>query len=939
MEFESLSLKKYWEIPFSTSTPEITALDIAMEFDGTPMVAMGGSDGFLRIADLNKRTVLGEVQTHSNENGGWINTVNWLKHNGCHAIATGGDADGTIRIWQITPRGELKKLGQQKVHERGWANSSDTCIVNDETVIVSGSSLGYMSIYSLTKDRVILKDERMHTDRITALHTGMLDNRPVVITGGAEGHICTYDIDTGATTDITGIDAVTDLALNFTASDAKEIICGFRSMVRIYNARGNNSIIDIPIDSGGVTTIAWTDFRQKRLIIAGGNDGSLRAWEAVTGKRVLEENYFDTAITSLACSQHSDGSLIVCIGAQDGKVIITGTDNEKSLTFSEKFTSDDRIPPSDLLNRRALAEHTLKASNQLINSDILSKSRTATILIDGEWGSGKTVLAQDIIELACKIPRPQPPSSKMNADNSAITDFGQLTNPFVIKYNCWRGSKVTPQWWLLTHRIYQAAREATPILLRPIMLLGQLIIRFKTNPAGMLPALFSIFFLILLLPLSAILDTKDSLYKEITHIAGVAAFCYSVGSTVYKGLFWASPIFGSLHMKSDGNLSQEITYLVEHLRKWTRGRIISDKTRNKVRICKVCSIISTVLIYALILFLGQAELILMLFAALAAIAIAAALFLVIDYKKYFASKNRPILLILDDLDRCDSATVVACLETIQTILCRDAQDNDHESSKGVQRSAAPLVILVLADGNWVRRAFIQRYKDFSPSAAATRDLGSEFIQKIFDHIVLIPQLTDELRGSFVKQMTEMDHPKGGSSAFLTPVQDTENRHASQENKIPLDTSGTKAEASEYSRVDSTSHNTQLDLNETERLEEHFLVRYERLMPTNPRQVRRVVNAWTMLRALQSCGIRVTPPDTLTLEELQLRTASLWIQFPSIIWKLTLSTDLPEYRDGKWRGGDPELSAMLSTQAVANLLGLRNKRICIQPELILRCMGR
>lgn len=687
-----------------------------------------------------------------------------------------------------------------------------------------------------------------------------------------------------------------------------------------------------------MTTIAWTDFRQKRLIIAGGNDGSLRAWEAVTGKRVLEENYFDTAITSLACSQHSDGSLIVCIGAQDGKVIIAGTDNEKSLTFSEKFTSDDHIPPSDLLNRQALAEHTLKASNQLINSDILSKSRAATILIDGEWGSGKTVLAQDIVELACKMPRSQPPSTKINGDNSTITDFGQVANPFVIKYNCWRGSKVTPQWWLLTHRIYQTALEATPKLLRPIMQLGQLFIRFKTNPSEMLPVLFSIFFLILLLPLSTTLDS-NSLYKVITHIAGVAAFCCLVGTTVYKGLFWASPIFGSLHMKSDGNLSQEITYLVEHLQKWTRGREISDKTRSKFISYKAASAISIVFIYTLALFFGPAELILNPLVALPAIVIAAIPLLVIDYKKYFASENRPILLILDDLDRCDSATVVACLETIQTILCRDAQDNDHEPSKGIQRSAAPLVILVLADGNWIRRAFIQRYKDFSPSAAATRDLGSEFIQKIFDHIVLIPQLTDELRSSFVKQMTEIDHPKGSPSTFLTPGQDTESQHASQENKSPLDTSGTKVEASEYRRVDSTSHNTQLDLNETERLEEHFLVRYERLMPTNPRQVRRVVNAWTMLRALQSCGIRVTPPDTLTLEELQLRTASLWIQFPSIIWKLTLSTDLPEYRNGKWRGGDPELNAMLSTQAVANLLGLRNKRICIQPELILRCMGR
>src|SRR5262249_49886192 len=70
--------------------------------------------------------------------------------------------------------------------------------------------------------------------------------------------------------------------------------------------------------------------------------------------------------------------------------------------------------------------------------------------------------------------------------------------------------------------------------------------------------------------------------------------------------------------------------------------------------------------------------------------------------------RRPLLLVIDDLDRCPAERVVKLLETVHTLL-RERPD--------VQifprwRTAAPFVVLVLGDGRWIRQSFETGYEKF-----------------------------------------------------------------------------------------------------------------------------------------------------------------------------------------------------------------------------------
>jgi WD40 repeat protein len=102
--------------------------------------------------------------------------------------------------------------------------------------------------------------------------------------------------------------------------------------------------------------------------------------------------------------------------------------------------------------------------------------------------------------------------------------------------------------------------------------------------------------------------------------------------------------------------------------------------------------------------------------------------------------RRMVLLIIDDLDRCAADRVVRLLEAIHTLLRERAAPRRFP----VWRRPAKFGVLVLANGAWIRAAFRSGYKDFDHGGAdAVHDLGADFLHKIFDHSVLVPDLSPE----------------------------------------------------------------------------------------------------------------------------------------------------------------------------------------------------
>ena len=97
--------------------------------------------------------------------------------------------------------------------------------------------------------------------------------------------------------------------------------------------------------------------------------------------------------------------------------------------------------------------------------------------------------------------------------------------------------------------------------------------------------------------------------------------------------------------------------------------------------------------------------------------------------------------------------------------------------------------------------------------------------------------------------------------------------------------------------------------------DHLLHTYAGLMPANPRMIKRVANAWGMLRAVQIHVEHTEDDDTMA------RAAILLVRFPVLAARLRLD-DLPNGTDLCWH-----------LPGVQDVLGGRSL------ESLARCLGR
>jgi hypothetical protein len=95
--------------------------------------------------------------------------------------------------------------------------------------------------------------------------------------------------------------------------------------------------------------------------------------------------------------------------------------------------------------------------------------------------------------------------------------------------------------------------------------------------------------------------------------------------------------------------------------------------------------------------------------------------------------DRPTLLIVDDLDRCEPGTVVEILRGFQTIL-----------------RSPRLFVLLLGDRAWIETAHDVHHKDLVAVRGAEGSLGSLFVQKVIQLSFRLPTIKDDARDRFAR---------------------------------------------------------------------------------------------------------------------------------------------------------------------------------------------
>ena len=234
----------------------------------------------------------------------------------------------------------------------------------------------------------------------------------------------------------------------------------------------------------------------------------------------------------------------------------------------------------------------------------------------------------------------------------------------------------------------------------------------------------------------------------------------------------------------------------------------------------------------------------------------------------------PVLVTIDDLDRCKPGFVVELLEGIQTLF-RDV----------------PVVYVVAADREWLAACYTSQHPEFAAGFAEPgRPLGYLFLEKTFQLTLAIPVLNEETRDAFWRSLIRPGAPdeRAGldearaAAARIYAAFDTEEKVRDELARNP---GATPAE--QQARIEAAA--IQLATPKLERAAEHALSPFRSLLDANPRAMKRLVNAYGIGRGVELMNRRALGWD----KEAQHRMA-LWTIL-SLRWP-RLSEYLAEHPD-------------------------------------------
>jgi hypothetical protein len=221
--------------------------------------------------------------------------------------------------------------------------------------------------------------------------------------------------------------------------------------------------------------------------------------------------------------------------------------------------------------------------------------------------------------------------------------------------------------------------------------------------------------------------------------------------------------------------------------------------------------------------------------------------------------GKPVLLLIDDLDRCPETFVVELLDSIQKLM----RDPDPIHGAAVSdRRAAPLMVIVAADGRWLRSSYDNTYASL---ASAVKEpgatIGSLFLEKIFQLSVPVPTLSDDLRSAYLASM--LAETQGPSQLMAGPSTELVQR---LHEAAPEDRLGVLAAATPIERVKAAPEAVRLLVVEdhARAVTKHALEQYADLLDPTPRAMKRFVMEYFMLRAVRTAEGSVVERGPLAL---------------------------------------------------------------------------
>lgn len=211
--------------------------------------------------------------------------------------------------------------------------------------------------------------------------------------------------------------------------------------------------------------------------------------------------------------------------------------------------------------------------------------------------------------------------------------------------------------------------------------------------------------------------------------------------------------------------------------------------------------------------------------------------------------RKPVVFLVDDLDRCQDGYVVELLDSVQTLVRDSGPPSAH--------------FVVSADGAWIRTSYELHYATFAGAVAAPgQPLGYLFLDKFFQLRIPVPAVDATRQRQYLRELLRGPVPP----APATLVRE-ESRVRRQ-----LDRSVTEAQVVETLRGASDEVRDRVADAALDRLTtpaavaatEHSLQRFAVLLPANPRTMKRFVNTYSAMRAVRTLEGNPVRMETLAL---------------------------------------------------------------------------
>lgn len=245
------------------------------------------------------------------------------------------------------------------------------------------------------------------------------------------------------------------------------------------------------------------------------------------------------------------------------------------------------------------------------------------------------------------------------------------------------------------------------------------------------------------------------------------------------------------------------------------------------------------------------------------------------------SFRRPVLVIIDDLDRCDAAYVVELLRGLLTIF-----------------KSRRVVYVLLGDKAWIEQALEVAYKDMHASHTE-KDVtfGARFAEKVIQMSFLLPRVEASahekyLRGLIPDQKKKREETTADLADLLSRVDQTAQRNLSVgDSARALDRLRDEADSKDLDenqknilnrRIASTEIINQTLAKDTEAKTAEGLLDFVGLLPNNPRRVKRINNLVMMYQ------LSVKQLDAATEDTHIWKRVALWVilmsEYPKL-WEM------------------------------------------------------